>query len=83
MSRQCRVRTACCKPGGGEDAVVGGDRLLPGAAVLPSGRPGGGAGVSMAADEGTGVAGALVCCIAGGEEAGGLVFGADVLMKGG
>ena len=77
------MRTACCRPGMVKEAVVGGERLLLGTAVVPSGRPGGGAGVSMATGEGTGVAGADVSCIAGDEEAGGLVFGADVLMKGG
>ena len=62
---------------------MGGERLLLGTAVEPGGKPSGGAGVSMATGDGTGVVGAGVPCIAGDEKAGGLVFGADVLTKGG
>ncbi len=53
-----------------------------GTAVMPRGRPSRGASVNMAIDEGTGVARAVASCIAGDEKAGGLVFGASVLMKG-
>lgn len=80
--RQCRVRTACCRPGSDKEAVVGGERLLLGTAVMTRGRPSRGASVNMAIDEGTGVAGAVASCIAGDEKAGGLVLGASVLMKG-